>query len=72
MGSKKDPIEAKFDEDLQKAMALSMETHALEEMRKSRDTTGKKLHNYTKFKVNWSIDSIWPEIQILNNLGYLS
>ena len=45
MGSKKDPIEAKFDEDLQKAMALSMETHALEEIRKSRDTIGKKLHN---------------------------
>ena len=49
MGSKKDPIEAKFDEDLQKAMALSMETHALEEIRKSRDTTGKKLHNSTEF-----------------------
>ena len=46
MGSKKDPIEAKFDEDLQKAMALSMETHAYEELRKARDTTGKKLHNF--------------------------
>ena len=45
MGSKKDPIEAKFDEDTQKAMALSLETHAYEEIRKSRDTTGKKLHN---------------------------
>ena len=44
MGSKKDPIEAKFDEDLQKALALSMESHALEEMRKARDTTGKTLH----------------------------
>ena len=48
MGSKKDPIEAKFDEDLQKAMALSMETHALEEIRKSRDTTGKKFINRVK------------------------
>ena len=64
MGSKKDPIEAKFDEDLQKALALSMESHALEEMRKSRDTTGKKLHNFTEFKVDSFIDSIRPEIQI--------
>ena len=72
MGSKKDPIEAKFDEDLQKAMALSMETHALEEIRKSRDTTGKKLHNFIEFKVYSFIDSIRPEIQTLKNLGYLS
>ena len=72
MGSKKDPIEAKFDEDTQKAMALSLETHAYEEIRKSRDTTGKKLHNFTEFKVDSFIDSIWPEIQMFNNLGDLS
>ena len=56
MGSKKDPIEAKFDEDLQKAMALSMETHALEEIRKSRDTTGKKLQNLKSIHLSTRFD----------------
>ena len=41
MGSKKDPLEAKFEQDLQEAMALSMESHALEKFRHSR-TEGKQ------------------------------
>ena len=35
----KDPIEAKFEEDIQKALALSMESAALEEFRKNKTTT---------------------------------
>ena len=47
MGSRKDPIEVKFDEDMQKAMALSLETHAYETMRKSKDAAdaGKLIKN---------------------------
>ena len=41
MGSNRDQLEAQFDEDMKKALALSLETHALEEMRKSKDAAGK-------------------------------
>ena len=41
MGSNRDQLEAQFEEDMKKAMALSLEQHALEEMRKSKDAAGK-------------------------------
>ena len=41
MGSNRDQLEAQFDEDMKKALALSLETHALEEMMKSKDAAGK-------------------------------
>ena len=35
----KDPLEAKYEEDIQKAIALSMESAALEEFRKNKTTS---------------------------------
>ena len=41
MGSRKDSMDTKFEEDMQKALALSMESAALEKFRNSK-IEGKK------------------------------
>lgn len=47
MGPKKNPTEAQFDDDLQKAMALSLESHAMEEMKKTVERRGGKIFHYS-------------------------
>ena len=42
MGSKRDPMDTQFEQDMQKALALSMESHALEKFRQSKNS-GKKI-----------------------------
>ena len=43
--SKKDPLEEKYEEDLKKALALSLESHALEQYKHGKNPTGKN-ENY--------------------------
>ena len=50
MGSRKDSMDTKFEEDMQKALALSMESAALEKFRNSK-IEGKKTQKIFKMSM---------------------
>ena len=50
MGSRKDSMDTKFEEDMQKALALSMESAALEKFRNSK-FEGKKTQKILKMSM---------------------
>ena len=50
MGSRKDSMDTKFEEDMQKALALSMESAALEKFRNSK-IEGKKTQKILKMSM---------------------
>ena len=44
MDAKKEPLNDKFQEDLQKAIALSLESHAMEKFKKGKYPTAGKFY----------------------------